>query len=284
MPEEGDKEARGRVLVVGGAPEMPGAVILAANAALRSGAGKLQIATPESIAPFVGVAVPESMVVALAQTQSGSLAAQAANTLAEHARSVAALVIGPGIVFEEDSAAILQGGITGTAATVILDAAALKVLKTVPELLHAGNGHAVLTPHAGEMAELLQIDKQEILEDPVRCARQAAAIYKAVVALKGARTYIAAPSGEMYCNMHGNVGLATSGSGDVLAGIIGGLAARGSSPLEAAVWGVFLHARAGDRLAKRIGTLGFLAHELLAEVPPLMRELSPVHPRRKQQR
>lgn len=134
------------------------------------------------------------------------------------------------------------------------------------------------------MAGLLQIDKQEILEDPVRCARQAAATYKAVVALKGAQTYIAAPDGEVYRNMQGNVGLATSGSGDALAGIVGGLAARGCSPLEAAVWGVFLHARAGDRLAKRIGTLGFLARELLAEVPPLMRELSSVHPRRKKQR
>ncbi len=280
VPEEGDKEARGRVLVVGGAPEMPGAVILAANAALRAGAGKLQIATCESIAPFVGIAVPEALVLALAQTQSGSLARQAGATVAEHTGNVGALLIGPGMAFDDDTAAVVKQAVTGTEATVILDAAALKVLKTVPDLLHSTNGNAVLTPHAGEMASLLKRDKQQILEDPLRCVCEAAEQFGAVVALKGARTYIAAPGGEVYCNKGGNVGLATSGSGDALAGLVSGLAARGTSALEATIWAVFLHARAGDRLAKRMGTLGFLARELLAEIPALMTQLSSMHPKR----
>lgn len=174
VPEEGDKEARGRALVVGGAPEMPGAVILAANAALRAGAGKLQIATCASIAPFVGIAVPEALVLALAQTQSGSLARQAGATVAEHAGNVGALLIGPGMAFDDDTDAVVQQAITGTQATVILDAAGLKVLKTLPDLLHSTNGNAVLTPHAGEMAGLLKRDKQQILEDPLRCVCEAA--------------------------------------------------------------------------------------------------------------
>jgi NAD(P)H-hydrate repair Nnr-like enzyme with NAD(P)H-hydrate dehydratase domain len=98
----------------------------------------------------------------------------------------------------------------------------------------------------------------------------------AVVALKGRETLIAAPaSGNVYCNRAGNVGLATSGSGDTLSGVITGLAARGSTPFQAAVWGVYLHARAGDALARRMGSLGFLARELLAEIPPLMAKLCP---------
>ena len=97
---------------------------------------------------------------------------------------------------------------------------------------------------------------------------------RAVIALKGAETFITAPgNSKTYCNRTGNVGLATSGSGDTLSGLIVGLAARGASPLQAAVWGVYLHARAGDELAKRMGRLGFLARELLAEVPKLMSEL-----------
>ncbi len=284
VPEEGDKEARGRVLVVGGAPEMPGAVILAANAALRAGAGKLQIATCKSIAPYVGIAVPEALVVALAQSPSGALALQAADDLVERTRDAGALVIGPGLVFDDDTPALMQGVIRAAAATVVLDAAALKVLKVLPDLLRGANGISVLTPHAGEMAGLLNVDKREILDDPLGSVRRAATTFSAVIVLKGSRTYIGVPGGEVYCNKSGNVGLATSGSGDVLAGIIGGLAARGSSAVEACAWGVFLHARAGDRLAQRTGTLGFLARELLAEIPAIMAELSSMHPRRKKAR
>lgn len=263
---------------------MPGAVILAANAALRAGAGKLKIATCGSIAPFVGIAVPEALVLPLAETPSGSFVKQAGATVGRYASSVGAVLIGPGMTFDDVTSAVVQQAITGTDATVILDAAALKVLNNIPDLLHEVNGNAVLTPHAGEMASLLGRDKQEILDDPLRYVREAAEKFRAVVALKGARTYIAGANGEVYCNKRGNVGLATSGSGDALAGIASGLAARGTSALQATIWAVFLHARAGDRLAKRVGTLGFLARELLAEIPALMSQLSPMHPSRTKSR
>jgi ADP-dependent NAD(P)H-hydrate dehydratase len=131
----------------------------------------------------------------------------------------------------------------------------------------------VLTPHAGEMAAMLGRPRDEVEADQARFAREAAARFGAVVALKGAQTFVAAPGGESYRNARGDVGLATSGSGDTLAGIVGGLLARGAEPVQAAVWGVYLHARAGRRLAERIG-IGFLAREIPAEIPPLMRELS----------
>lgn len=273
--EAGDKESRGRVLVVGGAPEMPGAVILAATAALRAGAGKLQIATCRSIAQTVGASVPEARVFALPETKAGGISASSAITIAGRANDAQAVLVGPGMVDEKAIAGLLKGllpRIEGP--TVVLDAGALSCLTGNGECLYGLNRRVVLTPHAGEMASLIGVDKREVLSEPDSIARRAAREFRAVIALKGAETFIAAPAvDKTYCNRNGNVGLATSGSGDTLSGIIAGLAARGATPLQATAWGVYLHARAGERLARKVGPLGFLARELLAEIPPLMSEM-----------
>jgi hydroxyethylthiazole kinase-like uncharacterized protein yjeF len=160
-------------------------------------------------------------------------------------------------------------------ATLVLDAGAFAFLKFEPRSLARLGGRVVLTPHAGEMASLLDMEKSEVEAEPLRTVRHAVEQLNAVVALKGRETFIAAPaSRNVYCNRAGNVGLATSGSGDTLSGVVAGLAARGASPFQAAVWGVHLHARAGDELARRMGPLGFLARELLAEIPTLMAKLN----------
>ena len=273
--DDADKEERGRVLVVGSAPELPGAVILAATAALRAGAGKLQIATGASLAPVVGAATPEARVFGLAEVGGGGLAPAEAERIVARANAAQTLLVGPGLV---DPAAVrelverviprLDGPL------VVLDAEAMMGLRSRPGLLHGLQGRAIVTPHAGEMAQLLGVDKDAVRAAPLETARRAAAEWRAVVALKGAETIVAGPDGRAYRNRTGNVGLATSGSGDTLSGIIAGLAARGAEPLQAAAWGVFLHGSAGDRLARRVGPLGFLARELLAEVPGLMAELS----------
>lgn len=269
--EEGDKEERGRVLVVGGAVEMPGAIILAATAALRAGAGKLQIATCSSIASLVGATVPESRVFALPETAHGGIAPRAATILSEHAAQAQAVVVGPGMVDEEAVARLLKKMLPDMEhAMLVLDAAALLPLAGDAQMLHALRGRVVITPHAGEMAKISGVTKASVEADPLASARKAARELRAVVALKGRETFIVAPDGSAYVNRAGNVGLATSGSGDTLSGLIAGLGARGAAPLQAAVWGVYLHARAGDRLARRMGRLGFLARELLAEVPRLM--------------
>lgn len=279
--EDADKEARGRVLVVGGAIEMPGAVILAATAALRAGAGKLQIATGRSISQSVATAIPEARVFALPENRKGGLAPAAAETIAERAKSVQAVLIGPGMIDEEAVIRLMRDLLPLIECpVVVLDAAALSCVSDDAQCLRGLKGEAVLTPHAGEMARMIGEDKSSISEEPLSFARRAAGELRAVIALKGAETFIAGPGiPEAYCNRKGNVGLATSGSGDTLSGIIAGLAARGARPLQAAMWAVYLHGSAGDRLAKRIGRLGFLARELLAEVPALMSELD--GPRRK---
>ena len=157
---------------------------------------------------------------------------------------------------------------------VVLDAGAIACLGGGGKLLHALGGRAVVTPNAEELADIYGEAKEKISAGPPEAARRAASDFRAVVVLKGRETYVASPSGEVYVNRAGTVGLATSGSGDVLAGLIAGLVARGADPLRAAAWGVHLHALAGEHLGERMGTIGFLARELLAEIPPLMSELS----------
>ena len=272
----GDKESRGRVLVVGGAPSLPGAVLLAGSAALRAGAGKLQIATCRSIAPWIGIAVPEALVIGLPETRTGAIAAGAAARLKEEAGGAQALLVGPGLL--GDAGPLLAGLVRlaagGDDATLLLDAGALAALAARPALLHPLRGRTVITPHASEMAQLRGLEREEVEREPLRVARDAARELRAVVALKGPTTIVAAPDGRAWAYDGGDVGLATSGSGDTLAGIAAGLAARGCDAAQAAVWAVYLHGAAGNVLARRVGRVGFLARELLAEVPRVMASAS----------
>jgi ADP-dependent NAD(P)H-hydrate dehydratase len=266
---QGDKESRGSVLVVAGSRQLPGAAILAAVAALRAGAGKVRIATPASVAMAIGAAVPESRVIALPETADGEVSVDAADILADWLRRSDAVLVGPGFVDEGLADGLVQRLLPVVRSVpLVLDAAALCAVKT-----GVGDASVLITPHAGEMAALSGGDKEDIRSDPQRAALECASRFAVVVALKGPVTFIATPEGACWRHEGGNVGLATSGSGDVLAGLIAGLAARGASLAQAAAWGVSLHARAGDLLAQRVGPIGYLARELSAEIPQLMHAL-----------
>jgi hydroxyethylthiazole kinase-like uncharacterized protein yjeF len=268
-----DKNQRGRVLVVAGSVEVPGGALLAGLATLRAGAGKVQIATCRSVAPYLAVTVPEARVIGLQETPSGGISADEAENLAERCSHCDAMVLGPGMM-DSDATSLLTTRLLkqATAGCFVLDAAALYGLRDYREALRSHAGRVVLTPHAGEMAILLGISREEVLADPLAVARRAAAELQAVVAMKGGCTFIATPQGSAWSCDRGNVGLATSGSGDTLAGIIAGLLARGAAPVEATLWGVYLHGEAGARLARSHGRIGFLARELLAEIPSIMAE------------
>jgi hydroxyethylthiazole kinase-like uncharacterized protein yjeF len=271
--DDGDKDARGRVLAVGGSAQTPGAILLAGVAALRAGAGKLQLATVKRAAAALGVAVPEALVVGLTETHSGEIAGEAgARALGDRAALVDALLLGPGMMSARASRTMIRALIRkmGDDATLLLDAAAITSLRDEDDALLPLHGRVVITPHAGEMATLLGVDKRAVDDDPARCARTAAARFGAVVALKGAESWIAEPDGALFHYAGGSVGLATSGSGDTLAGIVTGLAARGASAAQAAVWGVYVHGAAGNLLARRMGRVGYLARELLDEVPRMI--------------
>jgi ADP-dependent NAD(P)H-hydrate dehydratase len=279
MPSaDGDKEQRGHVLILGGSREMPGAVILAATAALRAGAGKLTIATGASVAQLVALALPEARVIGLEETAQGGFTRDAVGRLDPLADKVNAVLIGPGMQDEPATAALVRAllpRLEGSDTSVVLDACAMGIIlhpddEADPATPFRFRLPVLLTPHAGEMAHLTGASKEAVCAEPDRHAAQAARRWNAVVALKGARTLISAPEGERWQHEGGNVGLAISGSGDTLAGIIAGLAARGATLPQAACWGVALHARAGELLAERFGVLGYLARELPNEIPALM--------------
>jgi hydroxyethylthiazole kinase-like uncharacterized protein yjeF len=183
-----------------------------------------------------------------------------------------ALLMGPGTNVNDDERLFVNRILsTVPRSPVVLDAGALFALIDNPAMLRACEGNAVITPHAKEMAGILGVDVDEVRSDPATIALMAAQTMNAVVALKGSETFIATPDAALYCYDAGDVGLATSGSGDTLAGIVTGLIARGCTPLNATLWAVFLHGTAGNRLARKIGRVGYLARELLDEIPLVLR-------------
>jgi ADP-dependent NAD(P)H-hydrate dehydratase len=268
---ESSKYGRGQVLVVGGARGTPGAAMLAALASLRAGAGRLSLAVADSVAVAVAVALPESGVVGLPETASGSVRGDAAERIAESVASSDAVLVGPGLDDAEETAGLLRALAPHVAddAHVVLDAYALGVLPGLDDVVERLGGRLVLTPNTGEAERLLgrEIGDGELPDAVAEIARR----YRAVVTCYGE---VADPSGRRWQMSTGYAGLATSGSGDVMAGVVCGLLARGADPAQATCWGTHLHAAAGDRLAARIGPTGFLARELLDELPLVLAELS----------
>jgi hydroxyethylthiazole kinase-like uncharacterized protein yjeF len=274
LPPPGeDKEDRGRALVIGGSVHVPGAVLLAAEAALRAGAGKLQVATVASIAPALALQMPEALVRGLPQDRHGEIGRGHA-WLDEAAPACAAVLVGPGMRPGRATAALVRRVAARAPCPLVLDAGALQ-----PGLRAPTGRPFVLTPHAGEMAALSGAAKEVVLAEAPRFALALARQSRSVVVLKGADSWIAAPDGELWLHRGGIPGLGTSGSGDTLAGIVVGLAARGADPLQAALWGVAVHAQAGRALARSVGPLGFLAREIPAQVPRVLARLGAVRRR-----
>jgi hydroxyethylthiazole kinase-like uncharacterized protein yjeF len=290
LPAAGeDKYSRGSVLVIGGARATPGAALLAGTAALRAGAGKLTLAVAESVAPHLGVALPECGAMGLPETAAGSVTGEGLDRISTYLERADAVLVGPGLddpdLAEDLLRAMLEReagaggsnageGTTGGGPAVVLDAYALGGLLKVADRLEPWKGRLILTPNPKEAAVLLEREVDDLASDVAEIADK----FQAVVSCQG---FIARPSGgdgpedsELWQMTTGYGGLGTSGSGDVLAGAIAGLRARGTTSAQAACWGTHLHAAAADRLASRMGPLGFLARELADELPALMLELN----------
>jgi hydroxyethylthiazole kinase-like uncharacterized protein yjeF len=270
-PDDGDKEERGRLLVVAGSRELAGAALLAGVGALRAGAGKLQIATAASISVQLGIAVPEARVIGLEETEAGCIAESEVERLIGWAAEAQAVLLGCGLQHGAPLDRLLDELFNRRLdVPLVLDAAVLGSLSERAEGLKAWPGGSILLPHAGEMARLIEWERDRVGADPLRAARLASETYGTVTLIKGEFSHIVTPDGRAFRFHGGGVGLATSGSGDTLAGIVGGLAARGADPLTATLWGVYLHGEAGRRLSRDMGRVGFLARELLDLVPALM--------------
>lgn len=267
-----DKEERGRALIVGGSAFVPGALLLTGEALLRAGAGKVQLATVAPVAVPLGVRFPEAAVIALPADEQGEIAGDALAALEDAAGECGALIIGPGMRSRPQTASLVEALLdaAGEHVPILLDAGAMTAFSDRADRLKQWGGHIVLTPHHGELAALTGQDKETIARDPQRAALDAAERFDAIVVLKADSTILASAGAAPLRYDSGAPGLGTAGSGDVLAGIIGSLLARGADPVVAAGWGVWLHGEAGRAAGSAIGPLGFLARDLMAHIPGLM--------------
>lgn len=268
----GSKEARGRLLVVGGATSTPGAVLLAAEAGMRAGAGKLQVATVASTAVHLGLALPEAAVVGLPETPHGEISMEAVDEILELAEGADVVVLGPGMSDPEQAADLLGAIVPKLDCGLVIDALGMAYLTGNLDGVKHLAGRCVLSPNLGELAETLEVD--DCSDDPRAHVLDLAKRTSAVVVSGAATTWSADPEGRVWRDESGCPGLGASGAGDVKAGVVAGLLVRQAEPLQAAAWATYAHGRAGERLAARVGPTGFLARELLAEIPQVLVELA----------
>ena len=275
LPEPaGDKNTRGSILVIGGSSETLGAVLLAAEAAMRAGAGKLQVATVASVAPFAAAALPEALVRSLPETDGGAISPDAAEVVRDLAEAADAVLIGPGMADKEATQEFGARLLPHLKGPLALDALGLVCVTADDACLHHLDGRVVLTPNPVELALALHLEKDDLDDEPAGAAADLATRARAVVGLGGVTSWVADPDGRLWRDDSGAAGLGVSGSGDVRAGITGGLLARGAEPAQAAVWAAFVHGRCGERLSSSVGRLGFLARELPPEIPRALAEIT----------
>jgi ADP-dependent NAD(P)H-hydrate dehydratase len=273
LPDSGsDKSSRGHVLVLAGTSSTPGAALLAAEAALRAGAGKLTVMTCASTVSSLAVALPEAKVDAVAATASGHPDPAAAPAVVEAAADADAVLVGCGYDDPEETLAFLQVLVPRLDTPVVLDATASVLVREDASAMRHLAGRSVLTVNPVELA-LSDGGEGEPPSDPEGTAARVAERCGAVVLAGGPDKHVVSPDGEAWVFTGGGPTLAVSGSGDVQAGIVAGLVARGAEPARAAIWGAYLHGRAGERLAAEVGPVGSMAREQLPRIPLILREI-----------
>ena len=277
-PEDANKGTFGKLLIVGGCERYVGAPRLAAMAAYRAGAGLVTVACPRPIQPVIAAGIAEATWLPLAGAEDGGLTGEAALVLRNEWRGFEAAVVGPGMGNTEDTRALTWAVLPDVALDlprgVVIDADALNALASLPDGAERVPGSAVLTPHPGEMARLMGITTGAVQERRLEVAREAAVRFGCTVVLKGAHSVIAAHDGRTALSPFANPLLATAGSGDILAGMIGAYLAQGLAPFEAACLGVYLHGAAGESLRTQYGTSGLLAGELAGRLPQVVKEIT----------
>jgi len=253
----------GRVLVVAGSPGMAGAAVLAGEAAYRSGAGLVYLCCPARVADVLSIKQTCAVVWPFED-------AHAAEQILEYAARCTSAVIGPGLSLAAPVADAVREVVTRIEIPFVLDADGLNAFEPAPEVLTHGKAPRVLTPHPGEASRLVRRPVPEIQADREAAAREMARRFLAVAVLKGHRTVVT-DGKRVFINRTGNPGMATGGSGDVLAGMIGALLGQGLPPYDAACLGVDLHGRAGDHAARAVGQVSMMATDILAALPRVFR-------------
>lgn len=260
------KGSCGKVLVVAGSKGLTGAAALASDAAMRCGAGMVTLGIAESLHEIMEIKLTEVMTSPLPEVGDGFVGEDAFDEIVTLSLKNDVVAIGPGLGRQTETLDLVRQIVKNVEKPLVLDADALYALIDHTSILLEAKSMPVLTPHPGEMARLVGLTPEEVNQDRIFIARQAATEWGSIVILKGARTVVAFPDGEVYINSSGNAGMATAGAGDVLTGVIAGLIGQGLSSHEAALAGVYLHGLAGDIVA-RGGMIGMVASDLIKALP-----------------
>ena len=269
-PPQSHKGTFGRVLIAAGSARYRGAAALCCEGALRAGAGIVTLASVEPVLALTLARTPECTLLPCTPDEAGGISAQNLPALLETLAACTALVLGPGLGSAAE--AIGAGLLEAARCPVVLDADGLNAAAGGAFSLKTGGGPLILTPHPGEMARLCGLTPTQVNADRPTLAARMAREWGCILVLKGHATLVATPGGALWVNTTGNPGLARGGSGDVLAGMIGGLCAAGLPALEAAKCGVWLHGAAADRAAAHRGQWGMLPSDLPAALGELFAE------------
>ncbi len=276
---ESNKGSFGKTFIITGSTGMTGSGILAGSAALRVGSGLVYLGVPGSLINIYESLIAESITIPLPDTPDGKILDIAIEKIALQVKKSSVVAVGPGLSIYEEILKIVKYLIQNSNIPVVLDADALNVLAYDVGFLNNRLSEIIITPHPGEMAKLTGKTIQYIQNNRIEVASQFAVENKVITVLKGARTIIAAPNGEVFINPTGNPGMASGGMGDVLTGIISGLIAQGLKPISAAILGVFLHGETGDRVCKIKGENSIIASDLIYELPYVIKEIKDVNSR-----
>src|SRR5579883_3089424 len=275
-PREANKGSFGHVLVVGGSVGKAGAAAMAGMSALRAGAGLSTVATPKSVLATVAGFHPEVMTEACEETDSGTISLRALEygRLDALVKGKTVLAIGPGISRHPETAEFVRTIVQKYAMPVVLDADGLNAFEGQASKLNGKGRTLVLTPHPGEMARVTGLAIPEVQRDRTGIARKFAGEHNLIVVLKGHRTLVAQPNGEVWVNPTGNPGMATGGTGDVLTGMLAGMMAQNPlRPIEAVTSAVYLHGLAGDVACEFTGEQSLVATDLIRALPEAMRSV-----------
>jgi NAD(P)H-hydrate epimerase len=267
------KNRIGQILVIAGSRGFGGAARLTAISTLRAGAGLVVLAAPETLLPPFEAATAEVIKLPLPE-ENGIISAAAIEPLQNRLQWAEVIALGPGLGLSEGAQRVVKHVLAEFSGTVVLDADALNNLIGQQEAIRRAAGKIILTPHPGELSRLTGANKMAVATNPVAVARQTAEELGQVLVLKGAPTVVASPTGEVFINSTGNPGMATGGSGDVLTGIIAGLAGQNLDPLRAALLGVYLHGLAGDFARDRLGEWSMLAGDMMDDLHVALQELA----------
>ncbi len=272
-PPNGHKGSFGHLLVVGGSRGMSGAAALTSYSALKSGAGLVYLAIPESLNTPMEAALTEVITIPLPETPEGCLSIHALPQIEDLLAKVDVLALGPGLSTNDNTGRLVRALLPRLKLPTVIDADGLNLVVKEPKILRKVKAPLMITPHPGELSRLIGKTISEIERDRVGYSQSVARDLKSVLVLKGAPTVIANTDGSAHINPTGNSGLATAGSGDVLTGIIGAMLAQGLSPVGSGIVGAYLHGLAGDIAAEEVTPYGVVAGDVVDMVPEAIREV-----------